>query len=73
MANVKFDIEKHIGVIAEKSRGWNRELNIVSWNGGEAKYDIRDWDESHEKMSKGITFTEDEGVALLTLLKEELL
>lgn len=72
MADINFEIKKHIGVIANGSRGWRRELNIVSWNGGKPKYDIREWDENHEKMGRGITFTEDEGVALMALLREEL-
>ena len=52
---VTFEIKEHIGVIKEFDSGWNRELNIVSWNGQQAKYDIRDWDSGHERMSRGIT------------------
>lgn len=68
---ITFTIEKHIGVIAEGSKGWNKELNIVSWNGGQPKYDIREWDEGHLKMSKGVTLKDDEAKALLDLLTEE--
>ena len=57
---VRFQIVEHIGVISTHSTGWNKELNIVSWNGGQPKYDIRDWDETHEHMSRGITLTEKE-------------
>ena len=39
---------------------WKKELNLISWNNREAKYDIRDWDETHEKMGKGITFNQEE-------------
>ena len=66
MANIKFEIVKNLGTISEKEKGWNKELNLISWNGKEPKYDIRDWDENHEKMSKGITLTKEE----LTSLKE---
>ena len=52
---VTFEIKEHIGVINEFDNGWNRELNIVSWNGQAPKYDIRDWDGGHERMSRGIT------------------
>lgn len=72
MADINVEIKKHIGVIATGSRGWNKELNIVSWNNGKPKYDIREWDENHEKMGRGTTLTEDEAVALMTLLREEL-
>lgn len=58
--NVTFEIREHLGVITRFESGWNRELNIISWNGGPAKYDLRDWDEYHERMRKGLTLFEDE-------------
>lgn len=66
MADIKYDIVEEIGVLSENARGWRKELNRISWNGGEAKYDIRDWAPDHEKMGKGTTLTKDE----LTKLKE---
>lgn len=60
MAEVKFEIVKHIAVLSETSRGWTKELNLVSWNNREPKYDIRDWDPSHEKMGKGVTLSNEE-------------
>jgi len=68
MADLKFEITKHIGVLSEGSKGWTKELNLVSWNDREPKYDIREWDETHEKMGKGITLTKDEVVKLRELL-----
>lgn len=50
-----FVIEEHLGVLSRSDNGWTRELNIVSWNGQKPKYDIRDWDPDHERMSKGVT------------------
>lgn len=69
---VTFEIKKHIGVIDEMSNGWSKELNIVSWNGGPYKYDIRDWDSSHERMSRGIALTEDQALKLYELMNKEL-
>ena len=66
MAEIKFDIIKNIGVLSEGAKGWKREVNIMSWNDRKAKIDIRDWDESHVKMGKGITLSKDE----LKLLKD---
>nr|WP_312289968.1 PC4/YdbC family ssDNA-binding protein [Clostridium chromiireducens] len=60
MADIKFKIEKELGKISESSKGWNKELNLISWNGKEAKYDLRDWAPEHEKMGKGITLSSDE-------------
>lgn len=70
----KFDIKEHIGVITSTIRGrregdaWQKEINIVSWNGGLPKIDIRDWTEDHERMSKGITLTEAEAREVLDIL-----
>ena len=55
-----FEIKEHIGVLAEKTKGWRREINMVSWGGAEPKIDIRDWSPDHSKMGKGITLTAEE-------------
>ena len=68
-AQITFEIVEKIGVITEYSTGWNREINLVSWNGNEPKYDIREWSPDHEKMSRGITLKEDELRTMLYLLK----
>ena len=60
MAELKFEITQHIGILSTSTKGWTKELNLISWNDREPKYDIRDWDESHEKMGKGITLSNDE-------------
>ena len=64
------DIKYEIGVISESLKGWRKELNLVSWNGGEPKYDIRDWAPGHEKMGKGITLTKEEVQKLYKLLSQ---
>ena len=53
--NITYEIKEHLGVIKEYDTGWTKELNMISWNGAVTKYDIRDWDENHERMSRGIT------------------
>lgn len=68
MADIQFEIKKHIGVLSENPKGWTKELNLVSWNGREPKYDIREWSPDHEKMGKGITLTDDEAEKLKRLL-----
>lgn len=70
MADIKYEIIEKIGVLSENARGWRKELNLVSWNGAAAKYDLRDWAPDHEKMGKGITLTKDEGAALARLLAQ---
>jgi hypothetical protein len=71
MADIKFEIAKHIGVLSESAKGWTKELNLVSWNDREAKYDIRDWSPEHDKMGKGVTLSAEELKALKTLLEAE--
>ena len=71
MANnnvIEFKIEKHIGTIMEYQTGWRKELNIVSWNGGVPKFDIRDWSQDHERMTRGITLHTEEAKNLAKLL-----
>ncbi|KJZ87074.1 hypothetical protein ClosIBUN22A_CONTIG57g01114 [Clostridium sp. IBUN22A] len=68
MAEIKFEIEKEIGSISESPKGWAKELNLISWNGKEAKYDLRDWAPGHEKMGKGVTLSIEELKKLKELL-----
>ena len=64
-----YEIVREIGVISENQHGWKKELNIISWNGGTPKYDIRDWAPEHEKMGKGVTLTDEETKKLKELLE----
>lgn len=70
MAEIKYDIKKELGVISESTKGWTKELNLISWNGKEAKYDLRDWGPEHEKMGKGITLSLDELKTLKSILND---
>lgn len=66
---ITFEVVEEIGVISEGNGGWAKELNLVAWNGAEPKYDIRDWNEGHERMTRGITLTEKAAKNLYELLK----
>lgn len=70
MAKVNYEIVKHIGVVSESKTGWTKELNLVSWNDREPKYDLRDWAPNHEKMGKGITLSKEEIDVLTKILNE---
>ncbi len=70
-SDLKYEIINQIGVISIGSSGWQLELNRVSWNGKEPKYDIRSWSPDHLKMGKGITLTEEDVIALADLLAKE--
>lgn len=60
MADIKFEILREIAVLSENAKGWRKELNLISWNEREPKYDIRDWSPDHTKMGKGVTLTQEE-------------
>jgi hypothetical protein len=64
----RFSIMRHIGVLAEGTKGWKKEVNMVSWNDRPAKLDIREWDENHVKMSKGVTLSAEEAALLRELI-----
>jgi len=68
MADITFEIKETIGVLSKNAKGWTKELNMVSWNGREPKFDIREWSPEHDKMGKGLTFTKEELNALKALL-----
>ena len=70
MAEFRYEITEELGVISEGRMGWTKELNRISWNGGNPKFDIPDWAPEHEKMGKGVTLTEDEARELYRLLGE---
>lgn len=70
MAEITYDIIKKHGSLSEPGKGWSKELNLISWNNRDPKYDLRDWSSDHLKMGKGITLTEDELRALRDLLNE---
>ncbi|QGU95443.1 hypothetical protein GOM49_10395 [Clostridium bovifaecis] len=70
MADIKYEIKETIGIISELAKGWSKELNIISWNGRDSKFDLRDWAPEHEKMGKGITLSAEELKKLRDILNE---
>ena len=68
MAEIKFEIKETIGVLSESTKGWTKELSLVSWNDKDPKYDIREWSPDHAKMGKGVTLTAEELKKLRDLL-----
>ena len=62
--DINFKITKHIATLSTNKSGWTKELNLVSWNDKEPKYDLRDWSPDHSKMGKGVTLSSEELRAL---------
>ncbi len=68
MAEIKYEIIKKIGTLSKSASGWAKEVNLISWNDRDAKYDIRDWSAGNATMGKGITLSREELLALKELL-----
>ena len=64
------EIKETIGVFGLTPTGWTKELNIVSWNGGEDKFDLRAWSADHSKCGKGITLSANELANLHDILND---
>lgn len=63
-----YEIIQKIGVLSTTSRGWTKQLNLISWNGRPAKFDIREWSPDGEQMGKGITLSTEEMKQLRDIL-----
>ena len=63
-----FEIMKNLGTLSTAKTGWSVELNLVSWGGRPAKYDLRSWAPDHKKMGKGLTLSKEELTSLKDLL-----
>jgi len=68
--NFVIEIRDHLKVLSEGNRGWTKEVNVISWNKRNPKVDIRDWNEDHGKMGKGITLKKEELKKLKELLEK---
>ncbi len=66
--DLNFVIEESFGVISTTPGGWTKELNLVSWNGAEPKFDVRQWSPDHSRMGKGISLSREEAEELKKLL-----
>ena len=67
-----FDIKQHLKVLSTNKQGWTKELNIVAWGENDPKLDIREWNQTYERMSKGITLSIPEAIDLRDALNDYL-
>lgn len=68
MADIRYEIVQKLAVLSTSSSGWSKELNLISWNDREPKFDIRDWSGDGTKMGKGVTLTLNELLVLRDVL-----
>ena len=67
------EIVEPIAVLSENEKGYTKEINLISWNGAEPKFDIRNWHPGRERSGKGITLTKDEARVLAKAMNEMLM
>ena len=72
MKDIQYEIVKEIAVLSTSDSGYTKEINLISWNGKEPKYDIRSFSPNREKCGKGVTLTEAEAEKLLAALEKVL-
>jgi hypothetical protein len=73
MGEFSYELKEKIAVLSEGKSGWTKEINLVSYNGAEAKIDIRSWqttEDGERKMSRGITLTNEEATKLRDALNQ---
>ena len=70
MSEITYEVVKSLSVLSSTGKGWTKEVNIVCWNEGPTKLDIREWDHKNEKMKKGITFNRNEVAMLKSVLEK---
>ena len=70
MVEIKFEIKDTFGTLSESPKGWKKELNLISWNDKEPKYDIREWSPDHSQMGKGVTLNKEELAKLRDVLNQ---
>ncbi|MCI5836468.1 MAG: PC4/YdbC family ssDNA-binding protein [Veillonellaceae bacterium] len=70
MAQINFEIMEVLGVLSTNRDGWKKELTFTSWNGRQPKFDLRGWDSEYQAMTKGLTLTKDELIALKDTLNQ---
>lgn len=65
----RYDIVKKLAVLSTDTKGWTKEVNLISFNGQDPVLDVRKWSPGG-RMSRGITLKQTEVAALITALTE---
>lgn len=69
---ISYEVKEVLGILDSDST-MQKELRLISWNGNEPKYDLRNWGtdkDGNEKCGKGLTMDREEIYSLYNILKE---
>lgn len=68
-----YEIIEEIGQVSKPTAsGWSTRVNLISWNGGKPKIDIRSWNEDMTRMGKGTSLSEEDVKDLAGILNSYL-
>lgn len=70
MNDFSYTIVQHLASFPSTG-AWTLELNLISWAGRPATFDLRKWNADHSKMSKGVSMSKQELDALGAFLAQE--
>lgn len=65
-----FEVVKDYGEIGDTGGKWQLHLALVSFNGNEPKYDIRQWNEDMTKMGKGVRLDDGQLYDLMCMIED---
>ena len=71
---IKYEVVERLGALDSDSPN-PKELRVVRWNNGDAKFDLRNWKQNEdgtETPLKGIVLDQEELQSLYEILKEKL-
>lgn len=72
MGDFSFEVVKDFGEVGDTGGKWQTHLALVSFNGKEPKYDIRQWNEDMTKMGKGVQLNDGQLYDLMCMIEDVL-
>lgn len=69
MGKATYEIVEPLGVLSTLRSGYTKEVNMISWNGGVPRLDIRTWSPDHEP-ARGVVLNGIEEVELKEILEK---
>ncbi len=67
---ISYRINDNLAVLSTSNTGYTKEVNVITWNHGARKIDIRNWS-PERKCAKGISLSMTEAMKLLGALEEQ--
>ena len=70
---VPYIMVEHLATVTEYAGGdYALELNLISFDGAPAKFDLRKWDKRANRMLKGVTLSNEEAKIVVNAIAKKL-